>query len=383
MEASYSTYARGITEGKIKACKKTIKACQLFLEEIDKCKDETYKYYFDSEEVEQRIQFIETLKLYEGKWSNQRIKLLDWQKFIIASIYGFKNRITDKRKIQRAFIHVPRKVGKTTLISALMILALLDEDGAQVYSIATKRDQAKIAFKNARQFILTNETLSNIEGLLVREHHIQYEQSILRALSSDAGTQDGLNASFVLADEVAAYKNNDLINVMESSMVARENPLLIMITTSNYVSNSVGYLEYEKLEDYLKGIYKDETFFGISYELDLEDDWRDITNYEKAIPSLGYTIPFETIETKLNQAINDDVYQREFKVKHLNYWIQGNRDAWIDDRYWKLIRENEEPKEEEYIDLPCFGGLDLSKRNDLTCYTLCLNRPGFAGEPIS
>ncbi len=369
----YIEYAENVVNKKILACKKTIKSCEMFLKDLEEAELENSVYYFDFEEVDSIIQFIENLSLSDGKWKGQKIKLLDWQCFIVASIYGFYERKTGKRKIQRAFIHIPRKVGKTTLISALMVLALLDEAGAQVYSIATTREQATIAFKKAKDFITNNERLKSIKGIKSLQHRIEYTPtgSVLRALSSDSGTHDGKDPSFILADEIAAYKSDSLINVMMSGTVARESPILIMITTSNFISNSAGYRQYEYLEKYQKGLFEDKEYFGISYELDVDDDWKNIEIYEKAIPSLGHTIEKDTMKKELNRAINDEGYTDEFKVKHLNYWIQGHKDNLIPDKYWKIIRENEEPTEEEIKDLPCFGGLDLSKRNDLTCYSLC------------
>jgi phage terminase large subunit-like protein len=373
IEKGYYRYVNDIQKGNIVSCKSVRLAIDRFERDIKASQQEEFPYYFDEKQADKVIRFVETMKQYEGDFAGLPLKLEPWQQFIVANIHGWRRKADKVRRFTKAFIFVARKNGKTILASTLALYDLLTEPGAQVYSAATRRDQAAIAFKNVVQFIKYNPTLQQL--LKLYRNSIVYEKtaSKFEALSKEFKGFDGLNPSLILLDEVAAQTDADLLNVLTSGQYSRVAPLSLLITTGHHSLQTVGRLEYEgaqRLLDKSIGV-KDERTFAILYELDEGDDWRDESVWIKANPNLGVSVKLEHLLSARDNAITMPHTATEFKVKNCNLWLSGNS-SWITDQDWlpaiENIRENEITPE-LLADAPCCAAVDLSKRNDITAYT--------------
>jgi len=335
-------------------------------------KDDSYPYYYDEKELVTLLKFASILQHWEGEFAGKPIIFEPWQIFILGQLYGWRRKSDGKRRFKKAFIFVARKNGKTLLASVLMLYHLFAENGAQVYSIATKKDQARISWNNCKQFILRNKKLKDLCKIYFGTIVYPQKASKIEALSSESDTMDGLNPSFCLADEVAAYKSGSLIDVISSGMLSREDPLLVQITTGSASTSNIGYYEYERSQKVLQGIVEDDSYFTILYSIDSEDNWKDSSMYIKANPSLGITISLESLIRARDEATIAPYREQEFLIKNLNLFENISM-SWISDK--KAIKAAENWKKyditkRDLSKLPCMAAIDLSKRTDFTSMTL-------------
>lgn len=285
----------------LKKLVKDIKEPQI-IEEINELTNEKEKvvYVFDKKLATKPILFIETFCMHsKGKHRGKPFKLELWQKAVIESIYGFVNEKTRLRKYTKAVIFIGRKNGKSTLASALALYHLMgdNEGGAEVYSVAVKRDQAKIVWDEAKNMIKFSPALRSRTKTTISEIRYDAENGKFKALASDSNSLDGLNAYFVSADEIHAWKDPNLLNVMYDSMGSRDEPLLLMTTTMGFVRENVFDNEYAFISKVITG-YLDknkgavqENLIAWVYELDDVTDIEDKEKWYKANPRFrGYKI---------------------------------------------------------------------------------------------
>ncbi len=332
------------------------------LEDLD------YPFYFDEAAGDKVIAFLECLTLWKDEWAGQQLSLEPWQCFIVQNIYSWKKKGTNLRRFKKAFIFVARKNGKTVLVSGLPLWDVLTTKGGEAYCAATKRDQAKIAYENIKEFVKRNKGLSDRLSVYKSSSRIVYDKtsSKIEALSADYGSMDGLNPSCVIFDECSAMKDFGIINVLQSGIGARPEPLLIEITSGGDNMQSVGRLEYERAARVLEGSIVADDYFAILYCLDDKDDWRNEKNYIKANPNLGVSVNLEFLTKARDEAIQQPSQEGEFRVKNLNQWVSP-LSAWISARNWNKCEVNKEPNTDNAI---ICGAVDLSKKYDFTAYTL-------------
>jgi len=365
MDPRFEKYLLEVSKNIIPTGRYTKLSIRRHLEDMKR--GEEFQYYFDDKKANKIIRFVEAMKHYEGRWAGTPIVLEPWQVFILASVYGWRRKEDGTRRFRKAFVFVGRKNGKTLLASALQLFELLTEPGAQVYSIATQRKQAEVAFNNCKQFVKQNADLAGM--IDAYRNTLVYEKtaSKIEALSSEYKKFDGLNPQFVLADEVSANPNSRLIDVMQSGMYSRLQPLLFMITTANHSLENPGRWEWERSRKILEKKFEDDTYFCILYELDEKDNWKDSKNYIKANPNLGVTIDPANLDTALAEAIQQPNKQTEFMCKNLNLWLNSSTsEEWIPADKWEKCHQFQPS---EIYHLPCIGAFDLSKREDWTAYT--------------
>lgn len=195
---------------------------------------EEHTYIFDIEKAQRPIKFIETfLKQSKGQWNGKPLKLELFQKAYIEALFGFVDKDTGFRKYRKSVFFVARKNGKSVLDSAIAIYMLMadKEGGAEIYSVATKKDQSKIVWEEAKKMIRKSSRLSKKVRCLIGGIYFDEKDSFFRALASDSNSLDGLNAHLVIADEVHAWKDKNLMDVVYDSMSAREQPMLLETST--------------------------------------------------------------------------------------------------------------------------------------------------------
>lgn len=366
MTYHYNEYIDAVLSGQIVVCKHLKLAVKRHVHDLEK---EGFPYYFDDKSAQAAIRFFCEQVHTKGKLARQKLVPQPWQEFVLAMLYGWRRKDTNKRRFRRVYLQVARKNGKTFFASGVGLLDLYNEPGAEVVSAATKRDQAKIAFTNAKNTVKYSPVLSKLYKVYAQS--ITCEDGKFEALSSDSKSLDGLNVSCGIIDEYHAHKTDDLLNVIESSMGAREQPLIFIITTAGHELSYPCHEEYERVCKMLEGAkgYENDTYLGIIYELDKNDDPTNPKNWIKANPNLDVDGALSTDELmiELKNAQQKSSGMAEFLTKRMDVWI-NNADSWIDTAHWSrcIHRFNED----KLIGRKCYGAFDLSKRTDFTAFTL-------------
>ena len=360
-------YVKDVVSGKISACHWVRQACKRQLNDLVRFSQLGSPYYFSDKEASAVCKFVELNVHVKGKLAGERFRLEPWQVFILTTVFGWRRTSDGGRRYRRVYIEVPRGNGKSALSSAVALYCLLcdREGGAEVYSFATTRDQAKIVFQDAQSMCLKNKELTKHFGIEVTAHsiYVPNTSSSFQAKSADAGTLDGLNTHFACIDELHAHKTNAVYEVVETSMGKRFNSLLWVITTAGFDEQGVCYQLRKVITDILDGTFTDERQFGIIYTIDEEDDWRDINSAIKSNPNWGISVRPEHIQDMIAKAVKFPAAAPGIKTKHLNIWCSA-RSAWLN-----MVRFNQLSEllsEDDYYDCPCYIGLDLSSKSDVT-----------------
>jgi phage terminase large subunit-like protein len=357
-------YAVDVAKGSIPVCRNVRLACQRFLNQLE---DRAWAWEFHIDYVEHFLEFAATLKHTKGPDAGKPLILEPFQIFIICAIYGFRSKRDPKtRMVTDVIVFIPRKAGKSTLTAAIALYELnWGEAGAEVYTLATTREQASIVFDAAKGFV---ENMPHDVAQLYTVHRNQINkagdsQTKFKALSRDTKKSgDGMNPSCTIVDEAAQIVDRNAIEVLHSGMVARKNPLRIYITTASFTKDTKFFEDMQMLENMLTGEATDNPrWFGLLYSLDLGDDWRDSKTWAKANPMHGISVYEEAIAERAEQAKHKPAALNEFLCKTLNIYVSANS-AWLDRAYWDddraLIKTEREP-ESVYI------GFDLAATRDL------------------
>lgn len=364
-------YAKAVVAGKLIAGKYTRLACQRYLTDLDTAEER--ELVFKPKVALAYLGFFEKgVKHTIGSWDNQPFEPLPWQRFILWNLYGW-HRADGSRRFNYAYISVARKNGKTTLMAGCALAALYfdNEQAAEVYFAATKRDQAKIGFDEAARMA---RKLPLRKKLKAEKHNVRCEalSSRLTYLSSDKDTLDGLNVHFAGIDEYHAHATDDVSNVLRSGMQARRNPLHLTITTAGFNQGSPCYKLEKSCKEILEGIKQDDSQFTIIYQLDEGDSWQDDSLWIKANPSLDVALSKTLLKAQLQQAINiGGSREVEFKTKHLNLWVTSSK-TWIAADTWQSNKINP-------IDtsgLKVWAGLDLASVSDMTALVMAYPMEG-------
>jgi phage terminase large subunit-like protein len=285
------TYAADVVTGRLPAGKYHKLACVRY--QRDRAREGTpdFPYRFDIERAERYFRFAEKLKHYKGEWAGQFITLQPWQKFCDGSIVGWVHVDTGLRRFRNSLEEVPRKNGKTLRAGVrLDYLTFFDgEPGAEGYSIATKRDQAKLAFTDAKKLVQASGLKGRIK-VLVANMHREESASKLEPLGADHDSTDGLNPHVVCVDELHAMKDRGLLDVMETATGARRQPLIFAITTFGDDPVSVWGDQHDYACKILDGVLVDETFFVFIAHADDTDDWTSPETARKANPNYGISV---------------------------------------------------------------------------------------------
>ncbi len=363
-------YANDVLSGKILACKYVKLACKRHLDDIERSKTDTFGYYFDEKEAKVYTDFISNLNLWKSQWANKPVELQGWQSFIIQVLLGWKRKSDGTRRFRKAYIEMARKNAKTTLAAmiGLAVLFIDGENGAQIYSAATKEEQAKIVVTDMAGIInATPQLRSYFEFRKSREgyNRIIYKDtySFVRPLGRDSDTQDGFDPYIGIIDEYHEHKTDGLVNVIESGMGARKEPLLLIITTAGFDKTKPCYSFRKTLTDILDGTLNDESLFGVVYTLDEDDDFKDETNWIKSNPNLDVSVNTEFLKGQMVDALNRGSKLAPFLTKNMNIWVDSST-TWINSDRWKsLIRDF---NEDELTQYPCWMGLDLASVKDIS-----------------
>lgn len=380
-------YYQYLLDNPDKACKKVLVVYKKLVDDIKKPKsitfynslteqEETHKFIFDEEKGTRPIRFIEQFcKHSKGKWAGKPIKLELFQKAFIEALFGFIDEETGLRKYKKAVFLVGRKNGKSTLDSGIGNYMFMKdgEGGAECYAVATKREQAKIVWEEAKRMIKQSPSLAKRVRTLVTGMFYDKENAVFKALASESNSLDGLNTSFCICDEIHAWKDINLLNVMYDSMSAREQPLLLETSTMGTIRENVFDNEYDYCSDILEGYegineIRDETILPVIYELDKPIEWLDEKKWYKANPGLGVMKNIKDLRDKVQRAKNNPSELVNLLCKDFNI-RQSEQDKWLT---FEDINNEETFDTKEVYDTYAVAGVDLSATTDLTCATLLI-----------
>lgn len=346
------------------------KVKRIYKKLVDDIYDQDSIYEYNPKRANHAMEFIENFcKHSKGKWAGKPIDLELWQKAFIGSLFGFIHKIDGTRKYREALLIVARKNGKSTLSSGICLyLQIADgEGGAEVYAVATKEKQAKIVWSEAKRMVKKSPVLSKRIKALVKELNADFNDSTFQPVGSDSDTLDGLNVHGASLDEIHAWKDKNLYDVIVDGTSAREQPLILMITTAGTVRESVYDMKYEEAERLLLSLddekeYTDPTFLPIIYELDSRKEWTDPKCWKKANPGLGTIKKIDNLQTKVNKAQANPLLVKNLLTKDFNV-RETSSEAWLT---FEQLNNKQTFDVMELKPNHGIGGTDLSETTDLT-----------------
>jgi len=360
-------YMSGVLDGSVPACSFVKQAVQRQLNDLRRWGAEGGDYYFDEKEASRPCWFIENLTHTKGELAGRAIHLEPWQCFLLTTLFGWKAK-AGNRRFRSAYVEVGRGNGKSTLLSGIGLFCLCadHEPGAEVYSFATTREQAKIVFGDAQTMARGNRALQEAYGLEVTAHalYVPATNSTFQAKSAEGSTLDGLNTHLAIIDELHAHKKRDVFDVVETSLGKRRNSLMVSITTAGVDRTGICYEQRTLVTKILSGSLQDESYFGIIYTLDPDDDWKSDEALAKANPNWGVSVRPEVIRALQAKAIATPSAENNFKTKHLDVWCNADV-GWMDMKAWDACAD-ESLDESDFDGEPCWLGLDLASTSDMT-----------------
>ena len=370
-QRAWDLYVSGVIAGEIPANKLIRLACQRHLDDL--AHGAARGLYFDVVAAGRSNLFFKVLQHSKGEWAGQPFNLELWQSFIDAMIFGWK-RADGTRRFREAYIAVPRKNGKTTLLSGegLKLLAADGEAGAEVYTFASTKDQAKLIFDEAVQMRNASPKLTQRIGLVKNNLHVLPTNSRFMPLSSDDETHHGLNASAGLADELHVHPSRDLWDVIATSQAARRQPLMLGITTHGWDRQSFCYAQYEYARRVLENVIQDDRFFAFVAMLDDGADWESEIEWAKCNPNFGKSVKIDYLREQAQRAKNDPAALNSFLRLHLNAWTQQDERVILPHQWAACAGTTEDPTIvrgrwlAELKGKECFAALDLSSKLDMS-----------------
>lgn len=360
-----TAYAESIVRGDLPAGKYHKLGCARHLRDMARARTREFPYYLDLAKAERFFRFAEQLKHYKGEWAGQFIRLEPWQKYVTGSQFGWTHMDTGLRRFRTWFDQIPRKNGKTLIGSVgLLYLAFFDgEPGAEGYSAATKRDQSKISFNDCRRLVLSSGLKTRI-SVQVANLHRDDTASKLEPLGADHDSTDGLNPNVVLVDEMHAFKDRGMLDVMETATGARRQPVIYIITTFGDNPLSPWGDQNDYANKILEGVLVDESFFSFTAHADPEDDWTLLETARKANPNYGISVNPDDLASKIAKAKGIPSAAASYKQKHLN--LPGNTSApCLSVDGWRKGQSAARWTLEEMAGEPCYVGVDLASKIDL------------------
>ena len=363
-------YYQAMEDGNIIVSNRVRKQYQKLVQDIK----EHPKYVFDDAKANRAIKFIETFcKHSKGELAGKPLKLALFQRAYVSALFGFVDKETGYRRYTESCFFVARKSGKSTMLAAIALYMLMadGESGSEVYSVASKRDQANILFDQAHEMIKQSPDLNKNIRKRKSDLYFPHNFSKMQSLGKNSNSLDGLNAHLVVIDELHSIQDRNLYEVMKQSQSARTQPLLIMITTAGTHRGTIFDDLYEYACNVVDGNFEDDNFLPIMYELDHKAEFKMPDRWQKANPALGISKKVEDLERKVARAKNNPNDLTGILTKDFN--IRETTDsAWL--TFEDIVNEATFDIK-DFAGWYAIGGADLSITTDLSCATLLFVDP--------
>lgn len=375
-------YARDVVEGRVISCKWQRLACARHLKDLARAEAGDFAYVWNPEltdnkgkdyrPAERICRFAELMPHIKGDWAarGQLIKLERWQIFILASIFGWINKVTLRRRFRVADVIVPRKNAKSTLaaVIGLYMFAVDGEFGAEVYSGATSQDQAMEVFRPALLMARATPRFCQAYGITVNASNLSITENNSKFEPVIGKPGDGASPSCAIVDEYHEHKTSELFDTMQTGMGARSHPLILVITTAGADISGPCYLHQVEGQKILEGVLDNEQRFVIIFTIDEGDDWTSEEVLRKANPNFGVSIDADFLQQQQRDAIADQRKQNVFKTKHLDVWVAA-ASPWIN--LYALQQAGDSalsPVAYEWDG--AVAGLDLASKQDIAAMVL-------------
>lgn len=370
-------YAQAVLNGTKVAGKLVKKACERFLDDLRHGEDRGI--YFDHEAAQHVVDFFGFLRHTKGVWARQvetsGFLLSDWQVFILTNLFGWKKVADGSRRFREAYLEVARKNGKSTFIAGIGLYMLFadGEPGAEIFSAATTKEQAKIVFNAAKDMVKVSPFLASRIKSWRNNLNVDATSSKFEPLAAESNTLDGLNIHCGLIDELHEHPDRSLYDVLNTATGSRNQPLIICITTAGFTREGICWDQRNHGVKVVGRTIEDDNFFAYIATMDDGDDWREEKNWAKANPNLGVSVSAEAIRPNFLKAKEQPAAQNEFLRKHLNVWTSTNTAMLVDGAWEKCCAAGEfaDPVKERDLALEklkgrkCFLGLDMASTDDL------------------
>jgi len=330
------------------------------------------EFYFDSQRAEHVLAFFQDwLRHSKGRFAGQPFHLLEWQQEMLAELFGWARVDNGLRRYRMAYISTAKKSGKSTILAGIGLYLLLadGEAGAEIYGAATDRESASIVFREAASMVRASPLLSAALEVVDSRRTIAYRSaaSFYRVLSADAFRAEGLNIHGLLFDELHAQRDRRLFDSLRYGGAAREQPLLVSITTAGYDRASICYEQYAYAKAVQNDWRHDPTFFPCIYEVPAEEDWKSPDAWPKANPSWGVTINEADFAADCREAQQSVSKEGSFRRYRLNQWTSQDT-RWIKMETWQAC--NSQPPH-DLVGRECWCGLDLASTYDTSAFVAC------------
>ena len=374
-------YADDVISGKQIACLQIKLACERFIRDLSKSRSKSFPFYFDSDAGDRACRFLERLPHIKGEWAKKGLllELENWQCFVVVNIFGWRCYKTVRdfdgnvmmeagtRRFRTVYLEVARKNAKSTLLSGIGLYMLVGdgESGAEIYSAATTHKQAKIVWQDSKLMCDKAAGLkqhfaldTNAKNISIRDTASKFEP-----LHSQGETLDGLNVHCAINDELHAHKKRDLYDVLETATGSRLQPLILNITTAGTNKAGICYELRLYVVKILQRVIADESFFGMIYTMDKDDNPLDRKLWAKANPNYGVSVyPFD-MERLAKKAEESPASMNNFLTKRLNIWCNAEA-AWMNMQEWDNCAEPA-LKEEDFYGDKLWVGVDLASKIDM------------------
>jgi len=383
IEYTAERYCDDVLSGKQVACRWVRLACERHRRDSEHGADRGL--WFDEATAKRAVAFFPAiLRHSKGRWARQPVHLEPWQQFLLWQMFGWK-RENGKRRFRTVYVEVARKNGKSTMAAGIgLYLVQADgEPGAEVYTAATKIEQARIIHLESIRMVGQSPLLKKELRVLKNNINNPLTFSKYEPLGANSETLDGLNVHAALVDELHAHPNRELWDVLETATGSREQPVMFAITTAGFNQQSFCFRTHDYAEKVLDGTFEDDAFLGVIYSLDRDpitqemDDWEDEAGWVKANPNLGVSKFLDVMQDKARTAKREPEALNSFLTKELNVWTTASARA-ISPERWKLCNWGE-VELETLRGRPCWGGVDLSSTLDVTAEVLVFDADGLDG----
>ena len=366
-------YGREVMAGRIPVCRLTRLAVERHYRDLETGAERGL--WFSEALAQHALESFLFLRHSKGEWAGRQFELAPWQQFWIALAFGWM-RLDGTRRFREVWEEVPRKNGKSTKLAGigLYLFTFDGEGGAEVYSAATKMEQAKITHSEAVRMVEASPHLRR--SLAMRLNEI-YDPRPGRAdkfvpLGRDAKSLDGLNPHGGILDEVHAHPTREIYDVIKSGMGSRKQPMIWQITTAGFDLSSFGYSQHEYAEKVLEGIFEDDELLVIIYTVDHPDRWDDPVEMAKANPNLGVSVYEEQLRAMVERAKRQPSELPNVLTKRLNIWLRGGS-RWVPADSWKACGDGS-LSIEDFAGEPCWVGLDLAEKKDVAALCIVFKR---------
>lgn len=375
-------YAQQVVARKIPACRFVQLACKRHLDDLKQQRRRAFPHRFDAGKAARVCAFLELLPHTKGRWAvgANKLRLEPWQVFILCVVFGWLRKRDGLRRYRRAYVEVPRKNGKSQLAAgiALYMFAADEEFGAEVYSGATSEKQAWEVFRPAKQMAERTPDLLEAFGIGVNASNLNIIGNGSRFEPLIGKPGDGASPSCAVVDEYHEHPDDSLYDTMLTGMGAREQPLMFVITTAGSDTAGPCYALRGDVLRVLQGTVEDDELFGIVYTIDEGDDWTSEAALRKANPNYDVSVSGEFLRSQVRDAVNNSRRQNTVKTKHCNVWVTA-REAFYNMEDWNRVADATLSPADFRGD-PCFAGLDLASKIDLTAVMRVFRRTEEDGE---